>query len=1018
MHVRALRLAGFKSFAATTALEFDAGVNVVVGPNGSGKSNIADALAWVLGSQAPSMMRGVSMEDVIFAGSPSRPRLGRAEVELTLDNSDRSLPLDLSEVTISRYADRSGASEYRINGAPCRLLDVAELLSDTGIGRSIHTVVGQGQLDAVLQARPEDRRAFIEEAAQIGKYRRRKDRSLRKIERVDDNLVRVRDMLAKPRRVMRPPKRQAAAAAEYSDLVAEQRGLKQRMVATELDKLRRARAGADPDAEAARAALLGDELEGARARLAALAGERTGLAEKEEEAAAVSHRLGRVVDRLAALGRLAEERAERLAARLAAETEEGYRERIRLLDEERARWGSEQRGLAGAATEARRASALAAERAEASAAEVRAAEERMARARAEETTAAQALVRAEGRAAAGRATLGAAEARVAAVEERRDIAARELDGDRKHLAGAQAEVDALQAEQDRAVEAAAAAESRLEDQRVESERLRAALGATHAQQAAAAARLDALEEVAGLLADEAAIVRRLDPLLAAARKNAGLTAADEEEAIGVLRAAEAAYERLWSDVSEADHELKRLEALLAAATDRLTTARRRREQRELEIAALDEELGRANDALATSENAAAEERAALPERRAKAEEAQRVRARSEEALAALRRDQNELRRVATEAEMAARTAEERALAAELRMEEAEGGIADAQRSLAGLEELREALGAARRRVEEAGRIARRAADRGAHWARDAEERARDARHRANAAERRIASLNRRERELTVQLESMARRRNEAELAWAQTEARIEALTERAMEDWGLNEPALAALEVVEEAAEAGVLSRIQELERALGRLGVVNPRATEEYDELRKREDFLVSQIEDLEASKRDLLEVVREVDATIERVFAEAFEAVAGEFAAVFGRLFPGGTGRLKLLEPDDVLGSGVDVEARPGGKNVRKLSLLSGGERSLVALAFLFAIFRSRPSPFYLLDEVDAALDDLNLQRFLTLVGELEQRAQVLIVSHQRRTMEAADVLYGVTMAGDGVSSVVATRLEERVS
>src|SRR5438093_5393747 len=237
MYVKALRLGGFKSFADPTVLEFEPGVNVIVGPNGSGKSNIADGLQWVLGSQAPSSLRGGSMEDVIFAGSDGRPRLGIAEVELTLDNSSGALGLEVAEVTIYRSTDRSGVSEYRINGAPCRLLDVAELLSDTGIGRSLHTVVGQGQLDAVLQARPEDRRTFIEEAAQIGKYRRRKDRALRKIERVDDNLVRLNDVLVELRRAVRPLKRQANAASAYSELLGRHRELKQRLTATEIHRL-------------------------------------------------------------------------------------------------------------------------------------------------------------------------------------------------------------------------------------------------------------------------------------------------------------------------------------------------------------------------------------------------------------------------------------------------------------------------------------------------------------------------------------------------------------------------------------------------------------------------------------------------------------------------------------------------------------------------------------------------------------------------------------------------------------
>ncbi|MDQ3956134.1 MAG: AAA family ATPase, partial [Actinomycetota bacterium] len=353
MYVKALQLSGFKSFANPTVLEFERGVNVIVGPNGSGKSNIADALTWVLGSQAPTTLRGASMEDVIFAGSAGRPRLGIAEVALTLDNVTGTLPLDLSEVTISRSTDRTGASEYRINGAPCRLLDVAELLSDTGIGRSIHTVVGQGQLDAVLQARPEDRRSFIEEAAQIGKYRRRKDRALKKLERVEDNLTRLNDVVTELRRAIRPLKRQASVAAVHSELVAEHLGLRQRLAATEILRLEADEAGLDTESEIRRAELLGEELAGVRARLEAAAAQRGELAEAADEARSTAHRIHRSSDRLRALGRLAAERAETIGARLAAETEEGYRERIRLLQGERSRWASESAALAASAAQAR-----------------------------------------------------------------------------------------------------------------------------------------------------------------------------------------------------------------------------------------------------------------------------------------------------------------------------------------------------------------------------------------------------------------------------------------------------------------------------------------------------------------------------------------------------------------------------------------------------------------------------------------------------------------------------------------
>src|SRR5918997_767043 len=337
MFVRSLRLQGFKSFADPTVLEFEPGVNVIVGPNGSGKSNIADALGWVLGSQAPTSLRGGSMEDVIFAGSESRSRVGMAAVELTIDNSSGVLPLDVSEVTISRSTDRAGASEYRINGAACRLLDVTELLSDTGIGRSLHSLVGQGQLDAVLQARPEDRRALIEEAAQIGKYRRRKERTIRKIERVDENVERVEDVLNEVRRTVRPLRRQAGAARAHSELLDEHRSLRQALAATEVIHLAGEEQELDVEGESHRADLLRDELGHVRAVLSGAVQTRTSTLSVAERAQETRHNMSRAVERLAALRRLAEEREEGIEARLAAETEEGYRGRIRALEAVRAR---------------------------------------------------------------------------------------------------------------------------------------------------------------------------------------------------------------------------------------------------------------------------------------------------------------------------------------------------------------------------------------------------------------------------------------------------------------------------------------------------------------------------------------------------------------------------------------------------------------------------------------------------------------------------------------------------------
>ena len=1015
MYVKALRLAGFKSFADPTVLEFEPGVNVIVGPNGSGKSNIADALSWVLGSQAPSTLRGASMEDVIFAGSAGHPRLGMAEVELTLDNSSGVLPLDLAEVTVSRYTDRAGASEYKINGASCRLLDVAELLSDTGIGRSIHTVVGQGQLDQVLHARPEDRRAFIEEAAQIGKYRRRKDRSLRKLERVDDNLIRLEDVLGELRRTLRPLKRQANAAAAYSELLGEYTELKQRLAGAELRALERREGELELETENKRASLLSDELANVEALLQGAAQERASAQSAAEHAGSLVHRMNRSVDRLASLGRLAEERAGRIAARLSAETEESYRERIRLLEVERARWGRDGEGLKARAEAAMAAAAAGREDSKAAAEALESAERGLSEARSEETARAQALVRAEGAEAASRATLGAVEARVRAVLERREVAESELHQAGDAIVRAEQEVGGLEKDLDRITEAAAGAEMTLELAKDRAKELSSALGASHADLSAARARVDAFQEVVGLFQDMPEIAARVRPLLEQAIERAEVAGAGEADARRILADAEEAVEARWEEVSKQDQELRRLDALMSGAAERLAGARRQREAREIELAALDEELARAREGLAAAETAAAEERSALPGHQASLEEARGRRQDAEARVGQARTLAAEASARATSLEMEARSAEERSLAAQLRLEEAEAGIADAERALEGLEELRSHLEASRERAFAVAEAAIQASERGRRWVVDATRHADEARQRAKAVEDRVASLRARERELNHSIEEASQRRHAAEIRQAEMRARAEAVAERALEEWGMTGDQLRTLQPFETEEEAAARENLAKLEKEMRKIGTVNPRAAEEYAELAERETFLVDQIEDLKTSRRDLTKVIREVDDQIVEVFGEAFEAVAAEFEGVFARLFPGGEGRLKLTNPDDLLGSGIEVEARPPGKNVRKLSLLSGGERSLVALAFLFSIFRSRPSPFYLLDEVEAALDDINLQRFLTLIHELEQSAQVLIVTHQKRTMEAADVLYGVSMAKDGVSSVVARRMED---
>jgi chromosome segregation protein len=444
-------------------------------------------------------------------------------------------------------------------------------------------------------------------------------------------------------------------------------------------------------------------------------------------------------------------------------------------------------------------------------------------------------------------------------------------------------------------------------------------------------------------------------------------------------------------------------------------SRRKQEARAIELAALDEEIARSRDALSAAERLVVEERATLPAQHDLRDEARRRREDAEAAVAEARAAEFLANETAAEAEVDARTAEERALAAQLRLEEADAGIADAEGALAGLAGRREALDHSRARAERVVEMAELGFSQGREWAAAADSWAARLRAEARAGEQRLAGMRTRERELAESLEEIARRRNQAEVVHAESRARIESLAERSMEEWGLSVDALRALEPLPVEEQTSAYERSEKLERELRRLGPVNPRAAEEFAELAERERFLEDQVEDLKTSRRDLMKVIREVDETIVEVFSQAFNDIAAEFEGVFARLFPGGEGRLKLEDPENLLTTGVEVEARPPGKNVKKLSLLSGGERALVALAFLFSIFRSRPSPFYLLDEVEAALDDINLHRFLGLIEELEERAQVLIVTHQKRTMEAGDVLYGVSISPDGVSQVVAKRMED---
>jgi chromosome segregation protein len=1191
--LKSLTLRGFKSFAEKTTLDFEPGITVIVGPNGSGKSNVVDAVAWVLGEQGPKSLRGGKMEDVIFAGTGSRGALGRAEVALTIDNSAGLLPIEYSEVTVTRHLYRSGESEYAINGTTCRLLDIQELLSDTGVGRELHTVLGQNRLEDVLQGRPEDRRAAIEEAAGVYKHRRRKEKALRKLAGMEQHLVRLSDLVGELRRQLKPLQQQAETAARAAEVAAELREVRLTLRARELAGVRERSASLDAE-EAAFAARLAELDQRHDAEEGRERGHQAELAELEPQAGRATdavHRLDTVRERLRGTVALAEARARHLAESLASEPEgrsvSDLEREAAEVAEELARVEAELAATTATATEA------AAERDRHRAA-LAAFDQAAARAERDRAVAHKREVRLASEVAGLQRTIEQMEAeagrlreQVAGVERRRAGQRAQLDrlrAERATLQSRQAarDADRRTAEQRRDERAAAARRLAAEERRVEAERAAAQARREAYEATARAAGGDALAFLEGAGRDgvlgpltpalsvapgyEAAVAAALGPdadaivvagptvATGGARllRDAGsgrailLHPASDPPADPGANGARLLLDRVATAGSAGDVARALLAGVLVA--DDLDQARelldRHPERRVVTLAGELLAAGRVEGGVvpeasglaarrAADEAAQAEEAAAAAMERVGAdlraaqldlEEAERAAADATRALrdaqAAVRRLDDratltgkELRGLEQEAAAAAErlheldTGRERAAArlatAETDLAAIKGGPAvdptaaphlatvprqgvlagtGAERDAELLQAGRPPLAAALDQAEQAATAARvagaavgerrrlldqRLAELRAQAAAEVEASERRARARAArldgarraglAATAGASALARLERSLAAAtterdrlvsalqaaregLAAAAAARRQAAAALdehhavtrASDEARVEArlraeeLGKRIVEEFAIDPdeamaeylPTDARLAELPEAdprrQPSAELRRVAAaLDRRLTLLGRVNPLALEEFKALEERYTFLSSQLQDLKESRRDLLKVVRAVDERVREVFGQAFADVAGEFERTFGLLFPGGEGRLVLTEPDDLLATGVEIEARPPGKRVRRLSLLSGGERSLVALAFYFAIFRARPSPFYVLDEVEAALDDVNLHRFLDLLDDAREHAQLLVVSHQRRTMEAADALYGVSMQAEGVSKVVSRRL-----
>ncbi len=1217
MYLKSLTLRGFKSFASATSLRLETGITCVVGPNGSGKSNIVDALCWVMGEQGAKSLRGGKMEDVVFAGTTSRAPLGRAEVTLTIDNSDGALPIEYAEVTISRLMFRSGQSEYAINGDRCRLLDVQELLSDSGLGREMHVIVGQGQLDTVLHAGPEARRALIEEAAGVLKHRRRKEKALRKLEAMQANLTRLVDLTAELSRRLKPLGRQAEVARRAAAIQADLRDSRLRLLADDYVTLA-AKLEADAADEAAvlaRRTTLETSLAAARRREAELDAAAQQHAAVLARAQETWFSLSSLAERLRSAHGLAEERHRHLSAEPEAERpgrdpdeldrqaaefreeEESLQARLlvgrdrlsaavaersgaeaqltaverRIAEDARAATNradrlARLRAQVGAASSRQGAAAEEIERLAASAAEARARAERAQ----QEHSQVEELVSGHDE---GRAELAAAyEEAVAALAEAsgRVAGLRAAEGRAtRHFAALRARVDALQEAFRRGADASAdllATSGRFsgiispfaEALSVEDgaqTAVAAALGA--AANAVAVTDLNAAIAVLTVLRESGAgtaglviagypeaghsltgrpqrtagsglppgaryaldLVQASDELRPAVTQllTGVVVAATLEQAADLLRASpalrivtrdgdllgphwavggsagqqsllevRAAADDAATGLEEAEEQCEQAAQQLAVAVRAEEAARRgvdevRARMRQADSAASEisgrlgrvagaaraasDEVRRLETAIDAARKAGEKDLARLTELTSSLAEAEAAEAAERGAALAedgagdgagdpgdpsayLAGDAPGRTPAAIKETLAQRCAMARNAEMEARLEVRT--VEERLRAIAGRADTLTAAAAAERQARERAqaRLRQRAAEAAvaravAHGARlavaSAERSVAEALARRAAAETATAEgaeelkgVRARVRDLAAELDTVVSTAHGAEIARAEHRLRLEQMEAHAVEEFGVQAAELVAeygpavpIPAPPDAAEGQLPTsydravqerRAEAAQRDLVRLGKVNPLALEEYAALQERHAFLAAQLEDLKKTRRDLLTVVKEVDDRVQEVFAAAYADTAREFEQIFSRLFPGGQGRLVLTEPDDMLATGIEVEARPPGKKVKRLSLLSGGERSLTAIAFLCAIFKARPSPFYVLDEVEAALDDTNLQRLLVIFSELRESSQLIVVTHQRRTMEVADALYGVSMRGDGVSAVVSQRLSER--
>jgi chromosome segregation ATPase len=1030
MYLKSMNLKGFKSFASSTTLNFEQGITCVVGPNGSGKSNVVDALSWVMGEQGAKSLRGGKMEDVIFAGTSGRAPLGRAEVSVTIDNTDGVLPIDFTEVIITRVLFRNGASEYLLNGETTRLLDIQELLSDSGIGREMHVIVGQGQLDAILLANPEERRAFIEEAAGVLKHRKRKEKAIRKLDSMQTNLARIQDLTVELRRQLKPLGKQAEVARKASIIQSDVRDAKLRLMADDMLRMRNEMEleVADENVLRQRKEQVESELNSARSREIELdaiaASENPQLIAAQEN----FYRLTAQREQIRAVQNLSSERA-RFLSEEAEEAKASGRDPV-LLDQEAQQLRNEEKELANKVSKSQ-------EQLDTDSNLLKAIEDKLALEESRVSAALRAIAdqregtaRQEGHINGLRSRIDATSGEVNRLTEARNSVEQRLKNYRENFATIETQISSLAASEPGLDSLFEKLKVEMKNSEKDLKVLTEKLQSTEKLRAGSLGRLTAFKEITELVktSENASLISKIDDLTSNCEVEVNKVSVDCDRIRFELSSANddfnkvsREYESVLSKLNESDAAMTGLAEQLAISGQNVKNSV--------------DEFDRLNSALQAAIDQRNSDERDLAAALAQFESHQTPVEPDFTNLEDLRSQVSSARSKEVESRLNLRTIEERKDALSQRAEALENQAAtereSASRSISRRENRAQAAITAQDIADTAyealiqieSSIARAGSER---------ERLETSR---SSREGEILSLRTIGRELSIELEKLTSSVHKDEIARAEQRLRIEQLETKAVEELGIDVQALineygpsndvpTFYENEQGEFVPGDLipyrrdqqeKRLSQAEKSLTLLGKINPLALEEYSSLEERLRYLAEQLEDLKKTKKDLLDIIKEVDDRVQQIFTEAYEDTAREFELVFARLFPGGDGKLILTNPSDMLTSGVDVEARPPGKRVKRLSLLSGGERSLVAVALLIAIFKARPSPFYVMDEVEAALDDTNLGRLLGVFEELREKSQLIIITHQKRTMEIADALYGVTMRGDGVSEVISQRIRE---